>query len=107
MNNLIKSVTFVFTLAISSIAYGGCTQTGNSINLLTAQSTNANIFTEVLDHNNECGCDSYLFRTESSSNVLSLLLSAKTSASKVTIDIDDPNDCKTAFRVGLEGMDLE
>ena len=107
MNKVISSsalLVFVSVCTQSTLA-ALCVQRHNTIGMVGLDSGQSGVvYASVSNHDDACGCNDYRFKPENTDtkSALSILLSAKVSGQAVRVDVQDSNDCNTAFRVYLE-----
>ena len=106
--SILKKYLLIILLSVMFVNYtvAGCVQNNNKLGLVGLDSSNGTIYAGVFDHDNACACNSFRFLAAKTDNkmALSVLLSAKMSGRRVRIDILDPADCNSAFRVYIQDL---
>lgn len=104
-----KRIFLVFILfLVSQASHGQCSQTNNVLSGLVGLDGGTNkVYAGVQSQKNECSCSLFRFKADTGIGVdtnmaLSILLSAKLADKKVRVDILDPEDCNSAYRVYVE-----
>ena len=100
----IQALVIILFALLYVQAYAGCVQLDNKVGLVGLDSVNATVYAAVTDHNDACGCNQIRFLSSNTDTkmALSILLSAKMSGKSVRIDISDPANCDTGYRVYVQ-----
>lgn len=100
-----KLVVLLFSMAMSQTIYAAsCTQRDNSIGVAGVSTINGDLYVQVTDHDNQCGCGVFRFSPllADTDKVLSIVLSSKLASQKVRIDLYDETDCDTARQIYIQ-----
>jgi len=97
-------VAGVMSIVLSSGAHAACVQGSNVFSLVGLDSSGGTVFAGVSDSNGACGCTNFRFSPANTDvdKALSVLLSAKLSGTPARVDIAEPGNCNSAYRVYLQ-----
>ena len=106
---MIKIFKWTLLLIASVVAQASyaviCAQTNNSlVGLMGLDSQSGSVYAKVASTTNECSCNEIRFVPSNTDTkmALSILLAAKLADKKVRIDLLNPSDCNTGFRVYVQ-----
>lgn len=105
MTKIEKAVQSLILLALSCNAHSACVQNNNKLTgIVGLDGGNGLVYATTTSSSNECSCSNVRFRPENTDTkmALTVLLSAKMADKMVRIDLLDPNDCNSAFRVFVQ-----
>lgn len=94
---------FMASIMFCSTAYAACVQHNNSVGLVGLDSQTGIVFAATNSFTNECACAYVRFKPDNTDTKMALdvLLAAKTSGTRVRIDILAAGNCDSGYRVYL------